>query len=471
MRHPEATSNAPKSSRSHGTKSAGKASVALLALGTPLLAAAPAAAGSGGADGHPGVPSSAAAPADVPASIAAGDSGQAPVETSATTDVSANAPSHNNASQGGPTPNASEPGASQGGPTPNAPGASQDGPTPSAPGPGAAAGGHANHRAAAPAGFDAGGDAATPGAGGHTDEGAPSHSRVESSAQPRGDAQTRLRNVGSVPRRHGEGEASGHSGAHGDIGLTDVRLSPRHDDEAAGRVSALVKASPGLEAALRAEARAAARDEVSARFPKREAGGPDLEGFVGSGSHVEGERPVEQHRPGDSPGIWIRRARLHGQRAAREAERQGARSDTAASGPDDRGADTLPERTRATGAGAVPHAPGRAEETNTQLVAGSAIPPLEAPVAGPTTNALPDSGLDAGFGGIVPGPRPGTGPAAAVTTPLPASAVGDRREAGAMARPAQLPFTGAELPWVFTAGVGLLAAGALLRRRTNRALR
>ena len=459
MRDPEATRNAPKSSRSHDTKSAGKAAVALLALGTPLLAAAPAAAGSGGADGHPGVPSSAAAPADVPASIAAGDSGQAPVETSATTDVSANAPSHNNASQGGPTPNASEPGASQ------------DGPTPSAPRPGAAAGGHANHRAAAPAGPDAGGDAAAPGAGGHTDEGAPSHSRAESSAQPRGDAQTRLRNVGSVPRRHGEGEASGHSGAHGDIGLTDVRLSPRHDDEAGGRVSALVKASPGLEAALRAEARAAARDEVSARFPKREAGGPDLEGFVGSGSHVEGERPVEQHRPGDSPGIWIRRATPHGQRAAREAEREGARSDTAASGPDDRGADRLPERTRATGAGAVPHAPGRAEETNTQLVAGSAIPPLEAPVAGPTTKALPDSGLDAGFGGIVPGPRPGTGPAAAVTTPLPASAVGDRREAGAMARPAQLPFTGAELPWVLTAGVGLLAAGALLRRRTNRAYR
>jgi hypothetical protein len=173
---------------------------------------------------------------------------------------------------------------------------------------------------------------------------------------------------------------------------------------------------------------------------------------------------------GGGPGIWIRRAKPRKQAVEGDERRAGAQGDTAADVPEGRGAGGLPG-IQASGAGHDGHAPGPDAETNTELVAGSATPPLEAPVAGPTTNVLPDSGLDAGFGGIIPGPRPGTGPAAAVTTPLPASAVGDRREAGAMARPGQLPFTGAELPWVLTAGVGLVAAGALLRRRTNRAYR
>jgi hypothetical protein len=69
---------------------------------------------------------------------------------------------------------------------------------------------------------------------------------------------------GGSARAESRRETHGRRGRHGDLGVTDVRASARAGG-AGGRAAAVVKVSPAFEAAIRAEARAAAREVASER--------------------------------------------------------------------------------------------------------------------------------------------------------------------------------------------------------------
>jgi hypothetical protein len=70
--------------------------------------------------------------------------------------------------------------------------------------------------------------------------------------------------VRGAPASESRREMHGRSAGHAELGLTDVRASTRRTGGAGGCVVAVVKVSPALKAAIRAEARAAVSEHISA---------------------------------------------------------------------------------------------------------------------------------------------------------------------------------------------------------------
>jgi nicotinate-nucleotide--dimethylbenzimidazole phosphoribosyltransferase len=287
-----------------------RTAVALLALGAPFVAAAPAAAQGGAAEQAPN--GQGAAPGS---GHAAGDasSGQAP--TSPAPPVAADTGVHGAGSADGaanPQP-ASSPsaqagagadvqtsgntgtqtghGGTQAGGTGTAQ-ASADAGTDGPPDNAAAqiggnssvhAGGNAeadargnaeaSAEADAEAEADAGGNAEAD-AGGNAEAQVNGSSRNQAGDGARTDREhVEARGAGEPTAENDDGTGDGRAptggtrgdGRTGGRGFTDVRVTAP-DGPGSGRVTARVKASPDLDAAIRAEARATARDEIRARF-------------------------------------------------------------------------------------------------------------------------------------------------------------------------------------------------------------
>lgn len=322
--------------------------------------------------------------------------------------------------------------------------------------------------------------------------------RLGDSAQARGDAVDRRGDRGRVAR-------------HGDRGLTDVRVTPSPEGRAGRQVSAFVKASPALEAAIRAEAREAARAEIRARFPRPEAGQAGAKRFAvkrrfeGAGHRVRLRRPTtaEQaaalvrilettwntcgpartnallelclgRRPSNLP-VLLRALRKHALAEAQERP-EGMAGGNGLGNAEARETNEIFGALRGRGIGTAQLAPGRSEETNNALTAGTPAPMVEAPSAPVTASPMPGSAVLPGTEGIIHAPRGAGAPPlprgsanrpGATTGPSAPTGVRVRREAGAAVQQRQLPFTGVELPLIIIAGAAALAAGALLRRGTN----
>lgn len=336
-----------------------------------------------------------------------------------------------------------------------------------------------------------------------------SRERADVAGEPGGEENLRVES-----RAHGNGHSGGSTHARarvnergaarssmasdGDRGFTHVRVTSQQDDRAGGRVSASVKASPALDAAIRAEAREAARAEIRARYPRLEAGQVAARfavkrRFEGRGvqrrrttadNHAEALlRILETAWTTGGPAKANALLELCLGRPASAAQARGEGRETG---------QALFGTTRARGVGTVQLAPGRPEGTNGGGVPGTPTSNVEAPSAPLTAKPMAGSDLLPSTEGAIEAPReagsprqprgpasrPGatqpsdfaTGPRA-TTGPAAPSGVRVTREAGVAVQQRQLPFTGAELPLVIIAGAAALAAGALLRRSTQGAVR
>jgi hypothetical protein len=308
--------------------------------------------------------------------------------------------------------------------------------------------------------------------------------------------------------------SGGTEAGQGERGFTDVRVTPK----AAGRVSAMVKASPALEAAIRAEAREAARAEIRARFARPEA----ATRFAVKHRLEGGARGVQRRRatadmraeaflriletawttggPARASALLELCLGRPASAVSSPAPREQALRESQGEGR--RGHDAI-GNAEAGGIGEIVGA-ARGERRESGEVVGAArgerresgevvredtrgpeapTPIVEAPSVPLTAPTTPGSGVMPGvLGAFQETDRPrqprgsasqpggtqlsGSAPGPGVTTGASApSRV--TREAGATSLQRQLPFTGAELPLTIIAGVTALVAGALLRRRVQ----
>jgi hypothetical protein len=262
---------------------------------------------------------------------------------------------------------------------------------------------------------------------------------------------------------HDRSGASGHSRRRG---FTDVSIATPADRDD-GRVTARVKASPELDAAIRAEARAAAREEVRAglrpthvraRVPTSIASGASrvrttgndnaaavlqmLDSAWNRGGPARARALLDLCLAGEASRALVLGSQGTGGTPAGEAEVEGSPRDQRHHHvvPIDTDMDT-----RSTGTPSDA-APG-------ELVDGSTnSSPL------PTSPSVASDVLNTD-----------RAPAEAVTDPS-SSGVGGASpitRAAAEATAQQLPFTGIELPIMAAFGAAALAAGMLLRRRAS----
>jgi hypothetical protein len=310
-----------------------------------------------------------------------------------------------------------------------------------------------------------------------------------------------------------------------------VRVTPHEDAGDRRRVAARLKTSAALDAAIRAEARKAAREEVRARFRSSEARQGAATrfavkaGFGGGGRHEGWRRPL----PAADAAALLRilekafehggpaRARAvlelclghesqgeHGllvglQERETNAERARHRGSSREQAPRGRplgegfeqgrpgdaharpssGAATPVVQAPARAGAPVVQAPAEAGGPEAPAPAGAGAPVALTPAAPTTPSRVVGSGVDTSNGGTVEGaeesgtPMPPSQPPNS-TEESPGTAGASPpvvQEVGAASRQRELPFTGSEVPLFVLAGCAALAMGALLRRNPRRGVR
>jgi hypothetical protein len=324
-----------------------------------------------------------------------------------------------------------------------------------------------SHRGAGSAGARAGGDASERAArGGETEVTESAHG----SQSDRG-------------RARGEGDS-------GERGFTDVKVTPPADRR--GRAAARLEVSPALDAAIRAEARAAAREEVRMRWKSLEAGELAARQSAGRARHELQTSSLSALSPREEATVLLRVVetawREGGPARARavldvcfRGESHVSQALLMALQETSEQQDLLEGHGRANAGGG-----GEAEAQGEVDVGGEAQTPAAAEQPNVGTRPAPGGPAAAGAPApVAPAPESGVertvqapeaeNRAGLVRSPTPRASAEQpgrtagaqapvTREAGAAAQRRALPFTGGDVPLIMLAGAAALAAGALLRR-------